>query len=100
MSLNLVLNSNHLLQNYYSQEKKLTSKHSEVRALQDTIFAMFCTRFIQTAATLFSVAQVTALKIGSLQMESQFWKFKTDFTLHTGRKTNVIKKRNTCNYSI
>jgi hypothetical protein len=44
----------------------MTSKHSEVRALQDAIFAAFCTRFIHTAATLFSVAHVTALKIGSL----------------------------------
>jgi hypothetical protein len=50
------------------QERKLTSEHCEVCTLQDTIFATFCTRFIQTAATLFSVAQVTAPKIGSLQI--------------------------------
>jgi len=62
----LVLNSNQLLENYLSKEKKLTSEHSEVRALQDTTFAVFCTRFIHTAATVFSVAHVTALKIGSL----------------------------------
>jgi len=66
LSLNLVLNSNQLLENYLSKQKKLTSEHSEVRALQDTTFAVFCTRFIHTAATVFSVAHVTALKIGSL----------------------------------
>jgi hypothetical protein len=50
----------------FEPREKLTSKHSEVRALQDTTSAVFCTRFIHTAATLFSVAHVTALKIGSL----------------------------------
>jgi hypothetical protein len=53
----------------------------------DTTFAMFCTRFIHTVATLYSAAQITALRIGSLQIK-RVTIFKWSMILHCTKAEN------------